>query len=37
MFLFHNKIKQELGEFVTTHRMLYGHKKKGINDLLSDE
>mmetsp|Transcript_34462 Transcript_34462/g.46146 ORF Transcript_34462/g.46146 Transcript_34462/m.46146 type:complete len:108 (+) Transcript_34462:1455-1778(+) len=31
------KIKPELGEFVRTHRILYGQKKKGINDLLSDE
>jgi len=27
----------ELGEFVRTHRILYGQKKKGINDLLTDE
>jgi len=31
------KIRPELGEFVRTHRILYRHKKTGINDLLSDE
>jgi len=31
------KIKPELGEFVRTHRVLYGQKKKRINELLSEE
>mmetsp|Transcript_24358 Transcript_24358/g.35404 ORF Transcript_24358/g.35404 Transcript_24358/m.35404 type:complete len:311 (+) Transcript_24358:265-1197(+) len=31
------KIRPELGEFVRTHRVLYGQKRKGINDLLTDE